>query len=123
VILESADYLQTTTMEAGAVTLARIRGEFNLRATVLGGFAYVGIYVIGATEGAPLPNAFTSYISGEMLFHDCVMVPVSPQEPYHGIIDIKVKRRLEGDRVVFGISAVAQTVTYTYGLRCLLLGG
>jgi len=121
VIVAKEDYRQQAALEAGSMTLTRIRGAFNLRATVLGGLAFCSIAVIGDTEGAENPSSFTAYVTGDTLWHGMYMVSVN--EPTHVDVDIKSARRLENDRVVFSISAVAQTITYTFNLRCLLLGG
>lgn len=120
VVLAPDDYRQAANIEAGSMTLSRIRGHVNLRATVVGGIAFVAIFVIGENEANVAPSAFASYITGDTLFHRAVMVSVN--EPVLLELDIKARRRLENDVVVMSVSAVAQAITYQWGLRCLCTG-
>lgn len=122
VIVQPSDYEGGTTtgnVEAGAATLLRIRGSVNLRATVVGGLAFMYIIAHGDTE--PNFNAATSALSitsGDILWQDHYMIGTA--EPRHVEIDVRVKRRLENDRVEWIISAVAQTIVYSANFRALI---
>lgn len=120
-IVVPPDYEQSTTMEQSGVTLLRIRGTVLLRATVVGALAYMAIYSVH--ENAPVnnPNTLAGFIDSNCLWRSLVMVPID--RPMRIELDVKAQRRLQDDQLVFAISAVAQTVTYSFGLRCLLRGG
>lgn len=81
----------------------------------------MGIYVIGNAENVPLPNTQAGLITGDCLWQDAIMVPIDTPRYYE--LDLKAKRRLENDRVVFVLAAVAQTVTYMGTWRTLIKGG
>lgn len=120
-IVVPADYEQSTTMEQSGVTLLRIRGTVLLRATVTGALAYMAIFAVH--ENAPInnPNTLAGFIDSNCLWRSVTMVPT---DTVHRLeLDVKAQRRLQDDQLVFAISAVAQTVTYSFGLRCLLRGG
>jgi len=104
-------------VEAGGCTLLRIRGTINVRATVIGGLAYMALYTAGVGESVTL-NSAAQIASGDTLWHDLIMVPIDTSR--HIEIDVKAKRLLENDAVIFSIRAVAQTVTYCGQWRALL---
>lgn len=108
-------------VEAGGVTLVRIRGRINLRATIVGGVAFCYIIAHGQTEATFAATAADALTNGDVLWQDHFMVPTSvPMEPIE--IDVKSSRKLEQDRVVFVLTAVAQGITYTANFRALLMG-
>lgn len=108
-------------MEQSGVTLVRIRGSVNLRATVIGGLAFLGVYVVSELSPVNNPNTFAGFIDGNCLWHKVVMVPTDTSRYVE--VDIKSKRRLIDDQIVFAISAVAQAVTYNYAFKTLIRGG
>lgn len=108
-------------VEAGACTLYRIRGTINVRATVIGGLAYMAVIVQGATEAVPSMAGPSQITSGDVLWHDLHMVPIDTSR--HIEIDVRVKRRLENDVVYFVIAGVAQTITYAGTWRALIRSG
>lgn len=121
VILAPSDYEGGTVggnVEAGGATLLRVIGDVSVRATVLGAVAYAAIYCIGQNEGPLQLNTGIEIISGDVLWQDVWMVPVDTNRQFH--VDIRSKRRLENDRVIFSIRAVAQTVTYAGQWRALM---
>lgn len=120
-ILVPADYEQSATMEQSGVTLVRVRGEVNLRATVIGGLAFLGLYVVSELSPVNNPVTFAGFIDSQCLWRDSVMVPVDTSR--HIAIDVKAQRKLKDDQVVFAISSVAQTITNQYAFRCLIRGG
>lgn len=116
-----ADYEQQATMEAGGVTLIRVRMTVVLRAITLGAFCHMAVYVIGAAETVPLPSALAGLITGDTLWFTTRMLSVA--DPQWVEVDIKSKRRLENDQVVFAISAIGQNLNYALSARCLIRGG
>lgn len=121
VLVAPSDYEGGTTagnVEAGGATLYRIRGDISLRATVIGGLAYMAIYCIGANETAPVVATAAGLVSGDLLWSKVVMVPIDTPRSFE--IDVRVKRKLENDQIVFCIFAAAQTVTYLGNWRCLI---
>lgn len=120
-IVASTDYEQSATMEQSGVLLTRIRGHLAMRATIIGGLAFVAIMVIGDTETPPAPSAFDSLRHSELLWRWSGMVGTT--EPRIIEIDVKAKRRLDDDRVVMVIEAIGQTLIYQWVARALLIGG
>lgn len=116
-----ADYEQSATMEPGGATLVRIRLSVSLRATVVGGLAYMAVVRIGDNEALLNVNTLQQFISGDVLWYKTVMVNLTGDNQHE--VDIRSSRKLEADSVVFVLAAVAQTVTYAISARCLLLGG
>lgn len=122
VIVAPSDYEGGTVsgnVEAGSATLLRIRGSVNMRATVVGGLAYM--YVICHGNDESVFSAATSSLvitSGDILWQDVYMV--GTVNPVHVEVDIPVKRRLENDKVEWIISAVAQTIVYNAQFRALI---
>lgn len=121
VVLAPEDYRQQASLEASSVTLTRIRGDVSVRATVIGGVAFAMVYVAHVATAGIAPNTFAGFIDGNVLWFKVLQVPTT--EPVRVELDIKARRRLENEQVIFAISAAAQTVTYMFNLRCLLLGG
>lgn len=122
IIVAPSDYAHGTVAgntEPGGTTLLRVVGDVSLRATVIGGLAYMALYVAGIGESITL-NSGADVISGDVLWQDMVMVPIDTNRQFH--IDTKVRRKLENDSIVFSIRAVAQTVTYAGQWRALLRG-
>lgn len=116
-----SDYQHSTgTVESGATTLARIRGSVSWRSTVVGGIAYFAIMVIDANEGPPNPANIAVFLRGDLLWHSVQMSLIDTTRNLE--FDVKTKRRLENDQVVFLVGAIAQAVTYVMSGRCLLLG-
>lgn len=118
------DYEQSATMEPGGVTLVRIRLAVSLRATIIGGLAYMAVVRIGDNEALLNVNTLQQFISGDVLWYRTVMVNIAANGGVNEYdVDIKSGRKLEADSVVFVLGAVAQTITYAISARCLLLGG
>lgn len=119
-LIEPNDYRGGTTgnVEAGSCTLVRIRGQVSFRATVIGGLAYMGVYAIGASEGVPDPSTTGGQVSGDMLWSTIEMVPTDTSRKLE--VDIKAKRRLEDDQVIFVIKSLGQTLTWAANFRCLI---
>lgn len=120
-IVVPSDYAGGTTagaVEPGGATLLRIRGTLNVRATVIGGVAFMYIAVAGANETLAAATDASTIISGDMLWTYHLMVPVDTTREVE--IDVRSKRKLENDRVVFVITGVAQTITYTANFRALI---
>jgi len=122
------DYRQSATLEAGNVTLMRIRGIFSYKtAAVLDGMIHAGIFVHDATYnpafGVTLdPGLFTSFIEPNLLWHygaigglvdDAFTVP----------IDVKVKRKMVNQNITFVCTARTQSFDFGVTGRCLMLGG
>lgn len=123
-IVVPADYEQNATLEPGGITLVRLRLSIGLRATVVGAFCHMGVWVIGAAETAPTPSTFAALMSGDCIWWDTRFIALQANAtPEHVEADIRAKRRLENDRVVFVLSAIAQNVTFVLGARALLKGG
>lgn len=115
------DYTGGTTtgaVEAGGATLLRIRGQVNLASSVLGGVAWMYIVCHGFNEPTFVATDALTIVSGDVIWQDHYYLAANL--PVHVEIDVKSKRRLENDRVIFVISAVAQTITWTSNFRCLI---
>lgn len=83
---------------------------------------YVGIFRKGSAEFAPNPNTAAALIDGDLMWYGCYMVPLAANaEPLNVDIDVRVKRKLEDDRIILVFEAAAQTVTYAMWARALLL--
>lgn len=105
--------------EAGGCTLERIVLDMNLRATVVGALVFMYVAAIGDTEVPFVATALGTIISGDVLWQDHYMVnATAPATHVHA--DIRSRRRLEDDRVILIVSAVAQSITYTWNARALL---
>lgn len=127
VIVATADYRQSTTLEAGSVTLVRIRGQLTARATVIGAVASFGIWALDESEGATFnvnadAGAAAALFDGTLLWAWHGIVP-SPNDVMRLDIDIKSKRRLQGTQIVFTCASRAQATTWVYAARALLVGG
>lgn len=120
-IVSPTDYEQSPTLEQGGVTLVRMRGTISLRATVLGGICFFGIYVVSELSPANPPSSLAGLLDGDCLIHRSLMIGTT--EPRVIEIDIKAKRRLTDDQVVLVVEAIGQTVISQFSIRALLLGG
>jgi len=115
------DYTGGTTtgaVEAGGATLLRIRAQINLASSVLGGIAWMYIIVHGFNEPTFVATDALTITSGDVIWQDHYYLAANL--PVHVDVDIKSKRRLENDRVIFVLSAIAQTITWTSNFRCLI---
>lgn len=127
-LIDPSDYRQQATMEESGATLLRVRGFFCARATVIGALAHIAIYVPDealtvAAGGALDPTQFGNFIRGDLIFHGVFTVPVGANAaPLMVPIDVKARRRLADQNVMFAIKATAQAVTWTMSGRCLLRG-
>jgi len=104
--------------EPGGATLLRIRGQVDLRAAAAGGVALMAIFKLGALEPSPIMTTALALTSGDVLWEEMVMV--SSTVPTHVEVDIKAKRKLENDAVVFSIFSVAVATIYFVNFRALL---
>lgn len=121
VIVGATDYEGGTVsgaVEAGGATLLRIRGSIDMRATVVGGLAFMYIAVLGSAETVHAATNVLAITSGDTLWQDVRMV--STAEPVHIEIDVRSKRRLENDQVVFVVSSIAQSTTFSAQFRALI---
>lgn len=120
-VIGLADYVGGLTVgnvEAGACTLLRIRGQLSVRATVVGGIGLFALIRLGSNEVAQSLLTQNQITSGDMLWSYQVGIPVDTVHVYD--IDVKSKRKLEDDRIVFVRRAVAQSVTLFWNFRALM---
>jgi len=122
-IVAPSDYAGGTTanaVEPGGCTLQRIIGQVSLRSGVAGSLAFMYIMKLGSFESAQNPAGFTPVISGDTLWQYATMVTAATGHVQVIDVDIRVKRKLEDDQVVFGIAAVGQALTYYTNFRALI---
>jgi len=125
-IVTEADYQQTASLEQAGVTVARVRGCFACRATLVGTIVAVTIIaydaqeVIGGGSGQPL-TLQGDLASGQVLWRWTTIVPTDTTR--HTEFDIRVKRRLQETRIALVVTSFVNATTWHYSARALLLGG
>jgi len=126
-IVAVTDYQQQGTLEAAGVTLMRIRGNVTWRSATTGDISMFGIIVLDDTQtpafsGDTDPGTAGWLRNGDVLWS--WYTQTQSGQIYSREIDVKVKRRLQGQQVHFVVSnRGAGTVIWTYGARALLAGG
>lgn len=122
-IIVPADYQQGTAMEASACTLMRIRGFVNLQNTAATvNLVTMCIYVAHGDLAARNPTIFDqAFRYGGTLWHMQLLLPSTAYAGFNEMVelDIKSKRRLENQSVVFAVIGVT-TFQYATSLRALL---
>lgn len=119
------DYRQQSTLEEAGCTLVRIRGYVSLRAAAASA-AWLGIFhanenVVPTAAGVSDPTLFASFIDSGVLWIRSTLLAAN--EVQHFDIDVRVKRRLENDRVDIVLKTGGAAVSWLALGRCLIRGG
>jgi len=132
VLVQPTDYQQTGTLEAAAMTLARIRGSIALWSNASQDAIPVALTVVTSdlgTLGAPYsfaPGAagIANLVEEEVLWHRQVFVGAGPAVPINLEFDVRAKRRLDNSTVLLWVEnwANLSVVFAVAAARIVLIG-
>lgn len=126
-IVTPADYEQSSTLEQGAATLLRVRGDVSFRTATSGAIFAVTVLALDEDEGFSVGGANDPLTlngdlrNGEILWRKSGLMVAA--WPIYIEFDIRAKRRLQQTRVTIAVKALVQTVIWQYSARALIKGG
>lgn len=112
-----------TTTEAGGTTVLRVVGAISFVAALAGATLNAQLQKLGNLEPTIAPNSAAAIISGDVMWTYQKNVNTTAVGGIDYVqFDVRVKRKLEDDRIDLVLEATAQTVTYSMWARALLIG-
>jgi len=131
-IVESADYEQSTTLQAKGVTLARIRGNISIGIDTVAadGAVIWAITVSDEDEGAPDITSAQSMLEEDVLLWGALALSTAAAgstmvSPIQIPVDVKAMRKLKNHEVRYNVIATGagNVIRSVAVFRALLVGG
>lgn len=120
-IVTEADYVAMATTEAGGTTCIRVVGSISVRAdaAALSAF-YFALQKKGTNEAGVAPAGAAILIDGDVMHFGCIST--DEERTFHLPFDVRVKRKLETDRIIMTLQSIGAAHTYSLWARALLIG-